>query len=80
MDLFEDQVIKQPNSIAFVYEEDRLTYSQLNERAYQLGHYLSKKGVSQETIVPICIDRFLDMILGLLAIQKASGAYVPIDP
>ncbi|WP_114751764.1 non-ribosomal peptide synthetase [Pleomorphovibrio marinus] len=80
IDLFEDQVIKQPNSIALIYEDNNLTYAQLNDRANQLAHFLNKKGITLETIVPICIDRSLDMIVGLLGIQKAGGAYLPIDP
>jgi amino acid adenylation domain-containing protein len=59
---------------------ERLSYHQLHERSNQLAHYLKKRGVKQETLVPICIERGLDMIVGMLAILKAGGAYVPIDP
>ena len=57
-----------------------MTYRQLNERANKLGHYLQKKGVKPESLVGICVERSLDMIVGLLGILKAGGAYVPIDP
>ena len=78
--LFEEQVEKTPDNVAVVFEEEKLTYRQLNEKANQLGHYLQKKGVKPESLVGICIDRSLDMIVGLLGILKAGGAYVPIDP
>ena len=50
------------------------------KRSNQLAHYLRSKGVREETLVPICIERSLEMIIGILAILKAGGAYVPIDP
>ena len=78
--LFEDQVAKTPANIAVVFEEEELTYGQLNEKANQLGHYLQERGVKPETLVGICVDRSLEMIIGLLGILKAGGAYVPIDP
>ncbi|MEO7292496.1 MAG: non-ribosomal peptide synthetase, partial [Ginsengibacter sp.] len=80
VDLFEDQVIKTPNVIAVVFEHEQLTYKQLNERANQLAHYLKNNGVKTETIVPVCIERSIDMIVGIFGILKAGGAYVPIDP
>ncbi len=63
-----------------VFEEEQLSYRQLNERANQLAHYLRSRGVKEETLVPICIERSLAMIVGILGILKAGGAYVPIDP
>ena len=78
--LFEEQVEKTPDNIAVVFEKEELTYRQLNERANKLGHYLQKKGVKPESLVGICVERSLDMIVGLLGILKAGGAYVPIDP
>ncbi|MEO7292502.1 MAG: amino acid adenylation domain-containing protein, partial [Ginsengibacter sp.] len=80
VDLFEDQVIKTPDAIAVIFEHEQLTYKQLNERANQLAHYLKNNGVKTETIVPLCIERSIDMIVGILGILKAGGAYVPIDP
>jgi amino acid adenylation domain-containing protein len=78
--LFEEQVAKTPDNIAVVFEEQQLTYRQLNEKANQLGHYLQKLGVKPETLVGICLERSLAMIIGVLGILKAGGAYVPLDP
>ncbi|WJK47551.1 amino acid adenylation domain-containing protein [Chitinophagaceae bacterium DXS] len=80
IDLFEEQVAKTPANIAVVYEEEALTYRQLNERSNQLAWHLRSKGVKEETLVPVCIERGLAMIIGILGILKAGGAYVPIDP
>ncbi|NEP28402.1 non-ribosomal peptide synthetase, partial [Moorena sp. SIO3I6] len=77
---FEEQVEKTPDAIAVVFEEQRLTYSELNRKANQLAHYLQKLGVVAETLVGICLERSVEMIVGLLAILKAGGAYVPLDP
>jgi len=78
--LFEEQVEKTPDAVAVVFEEQKLTYSQLNSKANQLAHYLQKLGVVPETRVGICVERSLEMVVGLLAILKAGGAYVPLDP
>ncbi|NEQ81204.1 MAG: amino acid adenylation domain-containing protein, partial [Moorea sp. SIO2I5] len=78
--LFEEQVEKTPDAIAVVFEEQSLTYSQLNRQANQLAHYLQKLGVVPETLVGICVERSIEMVVGLLAILKAGGAYVPLDP
>ena len=78
--LFEEQVEKNPNAIAVVFEEQKLTYSQLNSKANQLAHYLQKLGVVPETLVGICVERSVEMVVGILAILKAGGAYVPLDP
>ena len=75
--LFEEQVTKAPNNIAVVYEDQEITYQQLNERANQLAHYLRSLGVKPDTLVAIAIERSLEMIIGLLGILKAGGAYVP---
>ncbi|WP_176522387.1 non-ribosomal peptide synthetase [Bacillus toyonensis] len=79
-DLFEQQVAQVPNSIALVYKEQQLTYRELNEQANQLAHYLQKKGVGTESMVGICVERSIEMIVGILGILKAGGAYVPFDP
>ncbi|MEJ7675852.1 MAG: AMP-binding protein [Chitinophagaceae bacterium] len=69
-----------PDSVAIVFEKEQLSYQQLNERANQLAHFLQVKGVKEETLVPICIERGFNMIIGILGILKAGGAYVPVDP
>ncbi|MCU7552958.1 amino acid adenylation domain-containing protein, partial [Chitinophagaceae bacterium LB-8] len=78
--LFEQQVLQTPNNIAVIFEEEQLTYQQLNERSNQLAHYLKSKGVKEETLVPICLDRSVELILAILGILKAGAAYVPLDP
>lgn len=78
--LFEEQVEKTPNNIAVVFEEQQLTYAELNTRANQLAHYLQKQGVEPEVLVGLCMERSLEMIVGLLGILKAGGAYLPLDP
>jgi amino acid adenylation domain-containing protein len=78
--LFEEQVAKTPDAVAVVFDQQKLTYQQLNERANQLAHYLQSLGVKPEVLVGICVERSLDMVVGLLAILKAGGTYVPLDP
>jgi amino acid adenylation domain-containing protein len=78
-ELFEQQVELAPDAIAVVYEGEQLTYHQLNRRANQLGHYLREMGVGAEVKVGICVERSLDLIIGLLGVMKASGAYIPLD-
>jgi amino acid adenylation domain-containing protein len=79
-ELFEARVKETPDAIALVYEETRLTYGELNGRANQLAHFLTKLGVKPEVPVGICVERSVEMLVGLLAILKAGGAYVPLDP
>ncbi|MBI4524484.1 MAG: amino acid adenylation domain-containing protein [Deltaproteobacteria bacterium] len=78
--LFESQVERTPEAVAVVFEDQQLTYKELNRRANQLAHYLRKLGVGPEVLVGICLDRSLEMVVGLLGILKAGGAYVPLDP
>jgi amino acid adenylation domain-containing protein len=78
--LFESQVAKAPEAIAAMFEGKEISYSVLNNRANQLAHYLRAHGVGAEVLVGICVNRSLDMIVGLLGILKAGGAYVPLDP
>ncbi|MBW4632889.1 MAG: amino acid adenylation domain-containing protein [Iphinoe sp. HA4291-MV1] len=78
--LFEQQVERTPDAVAVVFENQQLTYQQLNARANQLAHYLKTLGVEPEILVGICVERSLEMIVGLLGILKAGGAYVPLDP
>lgn len=77
--LFTEQVEKTPNNIAVVFENQQITYSELNRRANQLAHYLQKQGVKPEVIVGLCVERSLNMIIGLLGILKAGAAYLPLD-
>ena len=78
--LFEEQVERTPDAVAVVFEEQQLTYDQLNSRANQLAHYLRDLGVGPEVLVGICVERSLEMVVGLLGILKSGGAYVPLDP
>jgi amino acid adenylation domain-containing protein len=78
--LFEEQVERTPDAVAVVFEEEQLTYRELNCRANQLSHYLQTVGVEPDVLVGICVERSLEMLVGLLGILKAGGAYVPLDP
>ncbi|MFN6569722.1 amino acid adenylation domain-containing protein, partial [Dendronalium sp. ChiSLP03b] len=78
--LFEQQVQRTPDAVAVAFENQQLTYHQLNCRANQLAHYLRSLGVKPDTLVGICVERSLEMVVGLLGILKAGGAYVPLDP
>jgi amino acid adenylation domain-containing protein len=78
--LFEEQAERTPDAIAVVFENQQLTYTELNGRANQLAHYLQKLGVKADTLVGICVERSLEMMVGLLGILKAGGAYLPLDP
>ena len=77
---FEAQVDRTPDAIAVVYQEEELTYTQLNACANQVAHALQRHGVGPEVLVGICCERSLNMLVGLLGILKAGGAYVPLDP
>ena len=79
-ELFEDQVKRHPGAPAVVYEEQSLTYEELDGRANQLAHYLREQGVRPEVVVGVCVERSLDLVVGLLGILKAGGAYLPLDP
>jgi amino acid adenylation domain-containing protein len=78
--LFEAQVERTPDAVASVFRDQELTYRELNRRANQVAHYLRRLGVGSETLVGICMERSLEMVIGLLGILKAGGAYVPLDP
>ncbi|MEG3833750.1 amino acid adenylation domain-containing protein [Microcoleus sp. Z1_C3] len=79
-ELFEAQTERTPDAIAVVFENEHLTYRELNEKANNLASYLQKIGVKPEVLVGIYVDRSLEMMVGLLGILKAGGAYVPLDP
>ncbi|NEP59574.1 MAG: amino acid adenylation domain-containing protein [Symploca sp. SIO2G7] len=78
--LVESQVELTPDSIAVSFEDSSLTYRELNSKANQLARYLQTLGVEPDALVGICVERSLDMVIGLLGILKAGGAYVPLDP
>ncbi|MFN6461416.1 MAG: non-ribosomal peptide synthetase [Nostoc sp. DedVER02] len=77
--LFQKQVQLTPDSLALINQSEKLTYHQLNQRINQLAHYLQKQGVKNETLVAICLERSIDMVVGILAVLKAGGAYIPLD-
>ncbi len=78
--LFEEQAERKPDSIAAVFENQKITYWELDDRANRLAHHLQNLGVEPEVIVGICLDRSLETIVGMLGVLKAGGAYLPIDP
>jgi arthrofactin-type cyclic lipopeptide synthetase C len=78
--LFEAQVRRQPDAIAVQSGEHSLTYRELNARANRLAHHLREQGVGPDARVALCVERGLDLVVGLLGILKAGGAYVPLDP
>lgn len=78
--LFEEQVMRTPGAAAVVFKENAFTFHELNQRANQLAHYLQAHGVGPEVPVGLCVERSLEMIVGLLGILKAGGAYLPLDP
>ena len=79
-ELFEMQVERTPDAVAVAFEERHLTYRELNRRSNQLAHYLRLQGVGPEVLVGLCVERSLEMVVGILGILKAGGAYVPLDP
>ncbi|HHX4174627.1 TPA: AMP-binding protein, partial [Burkholderia contaminans] len=78
--LFEQQVERTPDAIAVVFDDQALTYAELNLRANRLAHHLIALGVGPDALVGVAMERSLDMSVALLAILKAGGAYVPVDP
>jgi non-ribosomal peptide synthetase component F len=78
--LFEEQVERMPEAIAVEFEKQQITYGELNRRANQLAHYLIDIGIGPEKLVGICVERSIEMVVGLLGILKAGGAYIPLDP
>ncbi len=79
-ELFAVQAARTPDAVAVVYENHQLTYRELDERANQLAHYLRRRGVGPDVLVGICVERSVEMVVGLLGILKAGGAYMPLDP
>jgi amino acid adenylation domain-containing protein len=78
--LFEEQVERTPDNVALVFENEKLTYRELNQRANQLAHHLQALGVGPEAFVGVFMERSLEMVISLYGILKAGGAYVPLDP
>ena len=78
--LFEAQAEQTPEAVAVVFEDQQLTYHELNRRANQVAHHLRSLGLGPDTLVGICVERSLELVVGLLGILKAGAAYVPLDP
>ncbi|MEM7795317.1 MAG: amino acid adenylation domain-containing protein, partial [Cyanobacteria bacterium P01_C01_bin.118] len=78
--LIEQQAKRTPDAVAVVFEKEQLTYQALNTKADSLAHHLQNMGVEPDTLVGICVERSVDMMVGLLGILKAGGAYIPLDP
>ncbi len=78
--LFEAEVKRAPEAVAVIFKEQKLTYRELNDRANQLAHHLRGLGVGPDRLIALCVERSLELIIGLLGILKAGGAYVPLDP
>lgn len=78
--LFEAQVKQTPEATAVMFEHEKLSYRELNEKANRLAHHLRASGIGPESLVGICMERSLEMMVGIMAILKAGGAYVPLDP
>jgi amino acid adenylation domain-containing protein len=80
-ELFEQQAADNPDNVAVVFEDKQLTYKELNEKSNQLAYYLREHhGIKQDVLVGLCVDRSLEMVIGIMGILKAGGAYVPLDP
>ena len=79
-ELFAAQAARTPDAVAVVFGEQTLSYGELNARANQLAHHLHSLGVGPEVMVGLCVERSLEMVVGLLGILKAGGAYLPLDP
>jgi amino acid adenylation domain-containing protein len=79
-EIFEEQVRRTPDALAVIFERELLTFAELNAKANQLARHLRKRGVGPDQPIGICVERSLEMIIGLLGILKAGGAYVPLDP
>nr|QEO74542.1 condensation domain-containing protein [uncultured bacterium] len=78
--LFEAQAARTPEAIALVYEDEKLSYAELNQKANQLAHYLQSLGVGTDSLVGILLHRSVEMVISLLAVLKSGAAYVPLDP
>jgi amino acid adenylation domain-containing protein len=79
-ELFAEQVVRTPDAVAAVFEGEQISYEELDCRSNQLAHHLRELGVGPDTVVGLCVERSLQMVVGLLGILKAGGAYLPLDP
>jgi amino acid adenylation domain-containing protein len=79
-ELIQEQVERTPDAPAVIFQNDEISYQELNRRANQLAHYLLEEGIGPEVLVGIHLDRSIEMVVALLAVLKAGGAYVPLDP
>ena len=79
-EMIASQARRTPDAVALIFDDQHMTYRELDERSNQLAHYLRSLGVGPDTLVGICIERSCDMVVGLLAILKAGAAYLPLDP
>lgn len=77
---FSDQVQNMPKNIALVYRDEEITYKELNDRSNQLAHYLISSGIKENSVIALCVDRSIEMIIGILGILKTGGTYLPLDP
>ena len=78
-ELFEAQAARTPQALALQFEQDALTYEELNARANQMAHYLRRRGVGPEARVGVCLERSVELLVAILGVLKAGGAYVPLD-
>ncbi|MES2940846.1 MAG: amino acid adenylation domain-containing protein [Pseudomonadota bacterium] len=78
--LFEAQAARTPEAVALLFEDEQLTYAELNARANRLAHHLRELGVGPDVLVAVCAERGIAMVVALMAVLKAGGAYVPLDP
>ncbi len=79
-ELFESQAREHPNALALTFQGTDITYKELDQRANRVAHYLRARGIGPDMLVGLCIERSVEMLVGLLGILKAGGAYVPLDP
>jgi len=77
---FEEQVVKTPDSVAVEVDGEEITYRDLNQKSNQLARYLVKQGVKENTIVGLCLENSIEMLIGIIGILKSGGAYIPLDP
>src|SRR5262249_41061552 len=78
--LFAQQAIKRPDGIALVYEDQQVSYGELEKRSNQMGHHLKAMGVGPDIVVGLCLERSVEMVITLMGVLKAGGAYLPLDP
>ena len=78
-ELFEAQAARTPEATALVFEDEQISYRELNERSNQLAHYLRELGVGPESLVAVCCERSIELVVALMGVLKAGGAYLPLD-